>query len=601
MINSAFLKNGKLSFKSEALAVLCLSLVAVLPFEKASALSLLMTTDHYWFDANDRSPVDAEMEIKNIDGTQIRNLIQFYRGSEGLNSDKISVELLANNPQSIKLSAKSVYHSDLVSLLHLAENLKKRGASSTSNFVPLAPRILHIEDNENLMKFATEVSGLRRRDLNQIVAKEKQNIPQGRPVIFRYYMEKMYGSFNNKDAKELKEAHGSEVVRGLLPTGFVGAMPVMIDGPNSAMFHSRDYHATSILARFNPSLVNTHVQTFLTGNKYVESIFFNTFVPGIMPKTRLLEDYLSPFDKSNVSLESFTKLKARLDKEFPRGWVMKGTAESNTALFIITENTNFSEILKKYDKQVFAAYEAEIRQKFAGADEDTIFGNLQKHEGYFGWKLNKYLHEPHTAIVQEKIDIDREYRTDLFMGRINGPTIDRFLEERNEKGANLKPSTASDFKKAEGWVNQVISSLSQGKNSWMRWMNGGWDYAKRKSGGFAMIESNAGNESSGFYDTPEQVIEVNEILSHYKEHLDSGFLQEGLSPEQQMIFIQKFARESNLDLAKHYPNWEFTKDGIRFPYKTVAVSSKYQTKEFLAAEARSPTFRKPHLRCGGLY
>lgn len=548
---------------------LALGAAVLTPTSPSHALSLLLTSDDYWFDPTDRTPVDADVEIMGLSSNEIGSILRLQLAQNPDLLAKISLRSIQplNGVSATQIDLSRVSHAELLQIKHLLADMKKLGAKPVRSELPLVPRVLNVENNRLLLKFAASVSGVRSKDIEAILKAEKKSKTSGKPVVFRYNVEDPIEMFGDEYAAELRHANRESVV-GQLPTGLIGRMPLMIDG-ESAMFHSRHYHAHSLVARYNPGLINQHIQYFITTNKYVEFLFWEKFAKGIMPETRLLKDF-------NTS-GPVNELRKEMNAKFPQGWVLKGTNESNTALFIVTEKTDLEKAIDEYRKSDFDSYEKRIRSEYAGADEDTIFHFLQKHPAYFGWKVTQYLKKPHTAVVQEKIDIDREYRADVFMGKVVGPgvTIDRFIEERNARGANLKPSTKEQFSAADRWVQGVIDRMSGNFHPWLRWMHGGWDFAKRKGGSFALIESNAGNESSRFYDETQQIRIVNALLKRYKSALEKGEIAEGLSPEEQMKFIVEFAKEQKIDIKAMYPDYRFKRDAMLTTFKPIEVSSDF--------------------------
>lgn len=553
---------------------MCLMVLAV----PASGLSLFLTSDDYWFDPKDQTSVDAHIDLRGLSQQAVQKLV-FEANANGLISSK-NLTVLAGSDGEVRILAYKVFHSDLVKLRAFIETLKANGASSPSLLLPFAPRILDMARSEEKLNFAANVSRVRKRDLEAIAAMEKTNIPRGKVTVFRYFMDDLKVIYGAEYFEYIKEANAGTVM-GKLKTGVMGQMPVMIDG-ESAIFHSRDYHSSSILAKYNPGLVNRYIQYFFTSNKYVEYLFWNKYAPGTMPETLLLEDVLKNAPQGD-SLRRAEWLKTELNRRFPRGWVLKGTNESRTAKFLVTEKTDLQGVLQTYFNSSFDKFEKKIREEYAGADEDMVYAALQEQEPrrekqYFGWKINNYLTKPHTAIAQEKLQIQKEFRSDVLMGRVvNQETTDRFIFEGRQRTEDDPPSTKKEFARAESWVQSVLNRFKKVPEKWLYWMHGGWDYGLLQDGSYAMIESNMGVESSKWYDTDTQV----EKLVAYLRSLGGlpySKVVEGATPEEQMRFIEAFIREFKLEKSRAFPGMKFEADSIEPAYKPAQVANKYSVK-----------------------
>ena len=540
----------------------------------ASALSLLFTADNLWFDPQDKTPVNAELEFQGLGIEQVQELISANKDKLPAGKLKVRTKVNARGETNVLIDATNIFHRDLVALKNFVEVMKKDGAVSARPEVPLVPRIFEMGKTPKRLKFAHEMSGLRMSDLKKIVKAEQQSAKNGKPVIFRYNLENMDKYFN-EDAAELRAAYRQgHATLGQIPTGLIGRMPVMIDGEDSAVWHARWYHGNSIVADHNPALVNSLIQNLLI-NKWLESRFFGAHAPGVYPATDLLEKDIPPLG-SNPTVEEVkqkaVQLKEIFNKRYPQGYVVKGTDESSTALFLITEKTDFGEAIEEYFHSDFDKREKEIRIEFDGADEDTVFEHLQEQKGYFGWKLTNYFKNPHTAIVQEKIDIDREFRTDVALGKVlRGPgmTIDRHFEKLVKRGDALVESTPEQFADAELWLQGMLSELKK-QVPWVGSSSGGYDYARRKTKTpdgrnlYQMVESNMGVESSGWYDTVEQVEYINQLLAGYRKALKKGEIAKGMTPEAQMKVIFQLAKDLDIDLERFFPGFTLNEHGM-FP------------------------------------
>ena len=258
--------------RKKILLLLSLIIVAVVfGSPKATALSLLFTSDNYWFDPADSTPVDANIEMTGLKLSQVKALLASDAASLAALKKKLKIKKIAGiyGKKNVLIEAKGVSHKDLVALRKFCDLLKGAGGVSAQAELPFVPRILNIDRTPEMLKFAQSVSGVRMSDLVKITKAEKK--AAGKPLVFRYNIEKLNQEavFAREDAQELARVYVKDkVVLGLLPTGLIGRMPVMIDG-ESAMFHHREYHGNSIVAKHNPGLLNRLLQHAMD-NKYWE-------------------------------------------------------------------------------------------------------------------------------------------------------------------------------------------------------------------------------------------------------------------------------------------------------------------------------------------
>jgi hypothetical protein len=176
-------------------------------------------------------------------------------------------------------------------------------------------------DHDTLVEALTGVSAQSLKDLRaQIYSPHRQD-----PVIFRYLL----GDQKSLDTGEYKSIlpHYGDRAPGMLAANQFGLKPVRLRG-ESVVFHRRHLHRGSILGKYNPGLINFNLQQALE-NKYVESLFWEEFSPGAMPKTVLLAHIAK--DPAQIVQE--------LGKIFPRGWVIKGVWDLGTEKNIITNSS----------------------------------------------------------------------------------------------------------------------------------------------------------------------------------------------------------------------------------------------------------------------
>jgi hypothetical protein len=532
----------------------------------ASALSLYLTHDNYWFDPQDRTQVQATVELTGLGAKSVDRILRAQSTSLGFAYGKLKVKTITDEHGQpvVQIRADQVSHAELIILRKMVAALGDHGAQSLSPEIPLAPKVLNME---NQLAFVSSVSGIYQSTLKKIVAAEKSPARRGQPLIFRYNIE-----INNdrEDREEILAAHQDAIV-GQIPVNVVGQMPVAIDG-NSTVFHLRMQHGTNILGRHNPGLINQYIAQALTTNKYVESRFWNEYVPGAMPETHLLEDFMSA---GGARMEAAALIE-KLNRTYPEGWVIKGVRESNSNFKIITEKVDVLKELADYENSDFKSYEKMVRQKYNGADEDTIYEHLQDHKNYFGFRISQYLSHPENAIVQKKLKIDKEFRVDVVAGRAlkNGTTIDRYNWLLKARGQPYTDSAPEVFVKIDNWVQSVMDRLPIE----LRGLSGGFDAAFLKDGGVGLIEANLGTESSSLGDEPHTVTVLNDVLKNFQALEANGeVVGKGLSNIEQMKFIFQKFKKWGIDVGVQYRGDHFYNDRIETSFTPVEVPARFMT------------------------
>jgi hypothetical protein len=345
-----------------------------------------------------------------------------------------------------------------------------------------------------------------------------------------------------------------------LPAGTTSTLPFLVPG-ESVVFHSLVETQNVLMGKYNPALVNSSLSLILT-DKFAEAMFWEKYAPGSMPKTKLLGHLISA---ENTPEE----IKATLDKEFPKGWVLKGVNDHATDIsFLITNESEFIEEIKKYRASDFLEKRKQIIDNKTWSNPDAYVEALKELVGYKGFRINRMFKEPEFAIVQEKLSIKSEYRVEVIAGRVlgDGSTVERYAyKDPNETVFVKNVEEAALVEKAiQAYVNKVPWEL--------RGLPMGLDAAVLTDGTVRIIETNPQGNSGFLMDEPQSTKALNRFLKNYPDLVKKGEVPLGLTPPDQMKFIAKFLKEIGVTPAVHYPYYHFTSDGLVEKIDEVAPS-----------------------------
>lgn len=373
------------------------------------------------------------------------------------------------------------------------------------------------------------------------------------PIVVRYFLgdEKL-----SKDSyvRSLLPYY-SETFVSFFPGSRFGRKPVVIPG-ESIVFHRLPIHRSSVLGKYNPVLVNANISQTLE-NKWAEYLFWNDHVPGAMPGTRLLQDVVRPGQGVEENMRE-------LNRQFPGGWILKGVWDLATEKEGILSSTDpLLDEYRKYLASDFDAYDARLKRDFKNDDPEDIIFKRKRHPAYKGWKIAQIFKRPHQAMVQERVDIVREFRVEVIAGQVlrNNMTVDRYyyLSKKDMTARGVATKIEDSVKdRIENWVQEKIDRLP----SRLRGIPFGIDVAILKDGGIVMIESNPGGNSGFLAERPESIQGLNEFLRRYPELIIRNPDLSGLSPVEQMGFVRDFFKRHAIDPAVVYPGVKFTDDHV---------------------------------------
>lgn len=386
------------------------------------------------------------------------------------------------------------------------------------------------------------------------------------PLIFRYFL----GDPETANKGKLSWQLG---LFGANPSGFLpwnerGLTPLVLPG-ESVVFHRRPIHGSNILGKYNPSLINSVLQQALE-NKLVEANFWEEYAPGAMPATETFSHFTSP-ETSPLAAET---LAAKLRDRFPKGWVLKGVWDFGSEKAVITNDLDLAAELRKYRAGDFDEFSRQVREEHKDKGPEETLEILQKHEGYSGWRISQYLADPDGAIVQERLDIGKEFRVEVIAGKVlsNGSTIDRWSYLA---GPGIsRPPTTDQLRKVEAFAQSIIHKLPEE----LRGTPFGMDVALLRDGSVRLIESNPGGNSNFIAEeNKESVAALDAFLKTVPKLTKQGQIHTGLSDLAQIRYLRlKFAKWG-IDSSRHYRNMRFLADRIDDPEMPIRkpASDKY--------------------------
>ncbi|OFZ21753.1 MAG: hypothetical protein A2X94_15815 [Bdellovibrionales bacterium GWB1_55_8] len=430
-------------------------------------------------------------------------------------------------------------------------------------------------DHDSLMQ---ELTGMDGKVLPKLRRHVNADVAKGQPTTFRYYLGDPATVERAEYTMHTRQAYKGEVVGFLNANGY-GTKSLLIPG-ESVVMHRRPYHRYSVMGKYNPGLINANIAQVLE-NKYAEYRFFNEYAPGSMSRTEILSDLT---DKS----KNVRKVVGKLNEKFPKGWVLKGVWDLGSEKDIITDKVDVIGEVEKYQASDFDVYRNELLSDKALADAAPEYLNseLKKHPGYKGWKLSQVFKKPELSMVQERVNIKTEFRVEALAGKVlgGGSTVDRYsyVYLLNDTAGEYKAPPKVDVKKVEQFAQKVLDQLPEN----LRGMPMGMDIALLEDGTAVMIESNPGGNSNFLYEEfEESAEELAKFLKQYPAQVKAGRVHEGLSPEEQMKWIDQKFKDWGIHPAKQYPGFTFLKDRV-------------QDKEFRPSPPNPRNYDLRHAPCG---
>jgi hypothetical protein len=417
-------------------------------------------------------------------------------------------------------------------------------------------------DHDRLME---ELSGVRAEEIKQLRERSLKAEKKNKPYSWRYFLADPEAVDVDEYMEHKNNFYAKKDLVGFLSPSERGKKPLFVPG-ESVIMHRRPIHADNIVGKYNPGLNNRFIAQALE-NKYVEAKFFEEFTPGVMPKTKLLGDIVG----KSATAEEVAK---RLNQEFPKGWILKGVWDLGTEGALITDKMDVAAELKKYRESDFddfkKALDSDPELKRAGIE--YYQKELSSHPGYQGWRVSQALEKGKLTIVQDRMDIAKEFRVEVIGGKVlgDGSTIDRYAYK---VGYNAKKSnvTKADIERVEKYVQkEIVDKLP----AHLRGTPFAFDIALKKDGSYGMVESNPGSNSNFLYeeDWKPSVKALTEALDEYPDRVKKGKVQPGLSEKEQLTFLKDKFGSWGVSIKEQYPGFKFNDDSIvdaEFPVKEV--------------------------------
>jgi len=424
-------------------------------------------------------------------------------------------------------------------------------------------------------KLIQELTGMDADVLPKLRQKVQEAEKAGKPVSFRYYLGDPATAEKGLYKHHTHMAYQGEAV-GFLDANRFGSQALVLPG-ESVVMHRRPYHQYSVVGKYNPGLVNANIAQALE-NKYTEFRFFNEFAPGSMADTELLAR-IAP---SATGAKDPKAIVDALHKRFPKGWILKGTWDLGSEDGLVTSDFDVVGAIEKYRKSDFDAYHRKLLadKSLAHAAPEYLVSEMKAHPDYKGWKLSQMLLEhPEQAIAQHKVSIAREFRVEVIGGKVlgEGSTLDRYAYKYLTTGRakEYKAPPKKQFTDVEKFAQNILDRLPEN----LRGMPMGMDVAILTDGSMILIESNPGGNSNFLYEEfYESVKAMTRYLNNYPDLVKAGKIPAGLTPEEQMKWLDKHFKSWQVKPAELYPGMKFLPDRI-------------EDKEFVALVPESATYQ----------
>ncbi len=360
------------------------------------------------------------------------------------------------------------------------------------------------------------------------------------------------------DLKAVDEVRSSRNLLIEVPMNSSIDKPFVVPG-ESVVWHRLGSTSQSVVGKYNPALVNANVGTILE-NKFVEAKFWEKYAPGAMPKTTLLSEIVTP-------KRAVDEVLSTLNAQYPKGWVIKGTYDNNTdAKYLITNDTDIKGELAKFEasKEEFLDYLAKMKNEFEHTDPDLFNEKLKARSEYNGWRINRILKKPFRGMVQERLDLDVEYRVEVIAGKVLGreSTVPRYYYG---DGSDHLPDNYWSQDKNLGRVEKYAQSVVDQLPEHLKGMTFAMDVVILKDGTLKLIETNPqGNSGFLFLDHRAHKL-LEEFLLSYPQALKSGEISLGMSEGDQMRYLRDLLQgDLKLDLEEQFPHLKFTPKGLLY-------------------------------------
>lgn len=390
-------------------------------------------------------------------------------------------------------------------------------------------------------RLMSTLTGIPKKDFPRI----RRKVAEGKPFTVRYLLEDP--KKNPLTAEDMRIAGSNALWIQLSPEN-PGTVPLVVGG-ESTVFNRRHIHRRTILGKYNPGLDHGYIQQAVE-NKLTEAKLLGLYVPGAMPEFAALRSLTK---EAKVSPKEAFRAAS---KKFPNGWVMKGSWDLGSEKAFISNRIDIDKAMRDYANG-FEDHRRQVLEKYAGQDPELVAFHLKKHPGYQGGKIKSLLESPNQVFFQELMPIDREFRVEILNGKvIPGATIDRYAYMNKR----AKPPTAAEISAIDEFTQRFIDSLPEE----MRVLPYGLDIARLKTGGFKIVETNPGGNSSFLEESVPSVKAFESALEQYRLAAVNGELKR-LTPRQEMTWLKSNFKRLGISPEKDYPGMIFSGEGIFDP------------------------------------
>lgn len=400
--------------------------------------------------------------------------------------------------------------------------------------------------------------------LSQICYLQKSTIKQIREkilnnqrVIFKYitWDPESCSHINRKRTQTLRGLYQKDdVVLGFIAVNLYGIAPLIIPG-ESVVWHQRTEHRFNIWAKYNPAMISFNVGHLLE-NKYFEFLYFNTYCPGVFPKTYHVRDILPPdLDIHNVTIDQFVEA---ANKTFPNGWVVKGIWDYNGAGDVLSHRLDYNKLINTYKSSSYLKFsEKSLKLNLGCEPVEDLYSILRTGAHFAAWKFEKILTNIPDAMIQEYIPVFREYRVECYASKC---PLGHMSSDEHEDEKDLKKK----------WMKRTLSVFNQCLDNIPEKIRGiplTSDVAFLNDTKTARIfETNPGGNGYLLHHEFSLLRLHNQFLWNYDklvtEESKSNSIHQGLTNEEQISFVKFLLKKWDIDLGKYERRFKLLSDRI---------------------------------------
>lgn len=387
-----------------------------------------------------------------------------------------------------------------------------------------------------------------------IIAKLREKILDDEAIVYKYITwdpETCTHVKRKKTEKVKKLYEKSNVVLGFMQNNLHGIAPLIIPG-ESTMWHQRVEHRFSIIAKYNPALINFNL-IYLLYNKFYEFKLFENYCKGTFARIEHLMDILPPGTSPfNIPIDVFVE---SCNKAFPEGWVAKGIWDWNSGSDIFHHKIDYHKIMSSYRNSSFEKYSHKVEKFNSGCEpKEDLYSVLRTSPYFLAWKLDQYLKDGRDGIVQAWMPKHSEYRIEGYSGR---------FPVSNTIGDFEKPESEKYIKK----VNKLFVKCNKQFPEKIRALPLSADIAllpDLKSIG--IYETNPGGNCYLIHHDGEYLLKHNRFLASYPrvfglEQINNKG-QMGLDEETQILVIKDFLKQWGKPLEKYERHFTLLRDRL---------------------------------------